>query len=160
MDGLHCGSWATTERSDVTARGYRRFRCRSWGCSFNERTGSLFTRLQYPPGVVCLVVLWRARYKLGLRDWAEMVLERGVIFTHEAVREWEAELAPVLSETPRKHRRDKGRVSVGRESRTLRRRFMFARPAVDAYGARRPAGDQRFAPSSTLSGGDIHIPLD
>jgi len=37
-----------------------------------------------------------------------MFLERGVIFTHEAVREWEVKLAPVLSETLRKHRR--GRV--------------------------------------------------
>ena len=47
------------------------------------------------------------RYKLSLRDLAEMFLERGVIFTHEAVREWEAKLAPVLSETLRKQRRGK-----------------------------------------------------
>src|SRR5215813_6585383 len=37
-----------------------------------------------------------------------MFLERGIVFTHEAVREWEAQLAPVLNETLRKHRR--GRV--------------------------------------------------
>jgi putative transposase len=37
-----------------------------------------------------------------------MFLERGVTFTHEAVRAWEAKLAPVLSETLCKHRR--GRV--------------------------------------------------
>ena len=54
-----------------------------------------------------LVVLWRVRYKLSLRDLAEMFLERGVVFTHEAVREWETKLAPVLSETLRKHRRGK-----------------------------------------------------
>jgi transposase-like protein len=36
-----------------------------------------------------------------------MFLDRGVSFTHEAVREWEAKLAPVLSETLRKHRRRK-----------------------------------------------------
>jgi len=57
--------------------------------------------------VVCLVVLWRVRYKLSLRDLPEMFLERGVVFTHEAVREWEAQLAPLLSETLRKHRRGK-----------------------------------------------------
>jgi transposase-like protein len=34
-----------------------------------------------------------------------MFLERGLVFTHEAVREWEAQLAPLLSETLRKHRR-------------------------------------------------------
>ena len=55
--------------------------------------------------MVCLVVLWRVRYKLSLRDLAEMFLERGLVFTHEAVREWEAQLAPLLSETLRKHRR-------------------------------------------------------
>jgi putative transposase len=36
-----------------------------------------------------------------------MFLERGVVFTHEAVREWEAKLAPVLSETLRQQRRGK-----------------------------------------------------
>src|SRR5262249_25974355 len=34
-----------------------------------------------------------------------MFLDRGVVFTHEAVREWEAKLAPQLSETLRQHRR-------------------------------------------------------
>src|SRR5215470_19794025 len=34
-----------------------------------------------------------------------MFLDRGVVFTHAAVRQWEARLAPVLSETLRKHRR-------------------------------------------------------
>jgi len=96
---------ATTERPDVTARGYHRFRCRSCSRGFNERTGSVFNRVQYPPDVVCLVVLWRLRYKLSFRDLAEMFLDRGVVFTHEAVREWEAKLAPLLSEALRKHRR-------------------------------------------------------
>jgi transposase-like protein len=54
---------------------------------------------------VCLVVLWRLRYKRSLRDLAEMFLDRGVVFTHEAVREWEAKLAPQLSESLRQQRR-------------------------------------------------------
>jgi putative transposase len=54
--------------------------------------------------VVCLVVLWRFRYKLSLRDLAEMFLQRGLVFTREAVRDWEAKLAPLLSETLRKRR--------------------------------------------------------
>jgi transposase-like protein len=53
------------------------------------------------------VVLWRVRDKLSLRDLAEMFLKRGVIFTNEAVREWEAKLAPVLSETLREQQRGK-----------------------------------------------------
>jgi putative transposase len=35
---------------------------------------------------------------------AEMFLQRGVSFTHEAVREWESKLAPLLSEALRKRR--------------------------------------------------------
>jgi putative transposase len=62
----------------------------------NERTGTRVNRLQYPTDIVCLVVLWRVRYKLSLRDLPEMFLERGLVFTHEIVREWEAQLAPVL----------------------------------------------------------------
>jgi putative transposase len=101
----HCRSSATTKRSDRTELGYRRFRCRACQREFNERTGTAFNRLQYPTDVVCLVVLWRFRYKLSLRDLAEMFLERGVSFTHEAVRTWEHTLAPFLSEVLRERRR-------------------------------------------------------
>jgi putative transposase len=72
---------------------------------FNERTGTRFNPLQYPTEVGCLVVLWRVRYKLSLRDLPEMFLERGLVFTPETVREGEAQRAPVLSEMVRKHRR-------------------------------------------------------
>jgi putative transposase len=54
--------------------------------------------------VVCLVVLWRFRYQWSLRDVAEMFLQRGLIFTHEAVRERESKLAPLLGETLSKRR--------------------------------------------------------
>src|SRR5215831_5530993 len=101
----HCESADTNERRERTALGYRRFRCRACHREFKERTGTCFNHLQYPTDVVCLVVLWRVHYKLSLRDLPEMFLERGIVFTHEAVREWEAQLAPVLSEMLRKHRR-------------------------------------------------------
>src|SRR5215471_20957520 len=107
MECPYCQSATTIERPELTTRGYRRFRCRACERGFNERTGSVFNRVQYPPEVVCLVVLWRVRDKLSLRDLAEMFLERGVVFTHEAVREWEAKLAPLLSETLRKQRHGK-----------------------------------------------------
>jgi putative transposase len=100
----HCESAATTERSARTELGYRRFRCRDCQHIFNERTGTPFNRLQYPTDVVCLVVLWRFRYKLSLRDLAEMFLQRGMIFTHEAVRNWEVKLAALLGEALRKRR--------------------------------------------------------
>jgi putative transposase len=100
----HCGSAATTERADRTALGYRRFRCHDCQRGCNERTGTPFNRLQYPTDMICSVVLWRFRYKLSLRDLAEMFLQRGIILTHEAVREWEHRLAPFFSEALRKRR--------------------------------------------------------
>jgi transposase-like protein len=33
---------------------------------------------------------------------AEMFLQRGIVFTHEAVREWEIKLRPCLTETLRR----------------------------------------------------------
>jgi putative transposase len=100
----HCQSAATTERPNGTELGYRRFRCRACKRIFNERTGTAFNRLQYPTDVICLVILWRLRYKLSLRDLAEMFLQRGMIFSHEAVREWERKLTPLLSDVLRKRR--------------------------------------------------------
>src|SRR3954452_25381291 len=54
---------AVTERSERTAQGYRRFCCRACGKHFNERSGTLLNRTQYPSDVIALVVLWRLRYK-------------------------------------------------------------------------------------------------
>jgi hypothetical protein len=69
------------ERPEHTAQGYRRFRCGNCGKQFNERSTGVLNRAQYPSDVIALVVLWRLRYKLSLRDLAEMFLTRGFIFT-------------------------------------------------------------------------------
>jgi putative transposase len=50
-------------------------------------------------------VLWRFRYKLSLRDLAEMFLQRGITLTHETVREWAMKLASLLADTLRQKRR-------------------------------------------------------
>jgi putative transposase len=105
MRCLGCGSTAVTERPERAAQGYRRFRCRECGKQFNERSAGLLNRTQYPSDVIALVVLWRLRYKLSLRDLAEMFLVRGIVFSHEAVRDWEAKLSPALAEELRRHRR-------------------------------------------------------
>jgi putative transposase len=54
---------------------------------------------------VLLVVLWRLRYKLSLRDLVEMFLERGFVFTHEAVGDWQAQFAPLIADQLRAKRR-------------------------------------------------------
>jgi hypothetical protein len=61
--------------------------------------------------IVLLVVLWRLRYKLSLRDLAEMFLEHGFVFTHEAVRDWEARFAPLLADGLRAKRRGQAAIS-------------------------------------------------
>ncbi len=107
MRCLECGSEAVTERSERTAEGYRRFRCRTCGKQFNERSGGVLNRTQDPSDVIALVVLWRLRDKLSLRDLPEMFAVRGIGFSHEAVREWEAKLTPALAEDLRRRRRGK-----------------------------------------------------
>src|SRR5208283_2332506 len=74
MRCMECGSSAVSERSERTVQGYRRFRCRTCGKQFNERSTGLLNRTHYPSDVIALVVLWRLRYKLSLRDLTEMFL--------------------------------------------------------------------------------------
>ena len=88
-----------------TALGYRRFRCQACRQRFNERTGTPFNDLQYPTDIVLLAVLWRLRYKLGFRDVAELLLQRGFEVTHETIRAWEVRFAPLLADQLRAKRR-------------------------------------------------------
>ena len=87
MRCIGCGSEAVGERRERTAQGYRRFRCRACGKQWNERSGTVLNRAQYLSDVIALVVLWRLRYKLSLRDLSEMVAVRGMVFSYEAVRD-------------------------------------------------------------------------
>ena len=93
----HCQSENISKYKETTSLGYAIFNCRAGQRRFNERTGTEFNHLQFPTDIVLLVVTWRLRYKLSLRDLTEMFVIRGYTFTHEAVREWEARFAPLLS---------------------------------------------------------------
>src|SRR3954470_22348091 len=137
MRCLECGSEAVTGRPERTAQGYRRFRCRTCGKQFNERSGGLLNRTQYPSDVIALVVLWRLRYKLALRDLPEMFLVRGLVFSHEAVREGEAKLAPALAEELRRRRRGQaGRSWYGDETYIkVQGRWCYLYRAIDRSGA-------------------------
>ncbi len=105
----HCHSDQTGRRGRRTSLGYRTFACRSCNSVFNERTGTCFNDLRYPSDLVLLAVLWRLRYKLGFRDVAELLLERGYEVTHETIRNWEFRFAPLLTDQLRAKRR--GRTS-------------------------------------------------
>lgn len=107
MNCPHCSSPTTIQLSKKTSLGYNTFSCKECSRTFNERTATPFNYLQFPTDVVLLVVLWRLRYKLSLRDLSEMFLSRGFEFTHEAVRDWETRFAPLITEQLRSRRRGK-----------------------------------------------------
>src|ERR1700686_1659917 len=104
MNCPHCTSPTTKEQHKKTILGYRTFRCFTCKHVFHERTGTPFNYLEYPTDVVLLAVLWRLRYKLSLRDVAEMFLARGFTFTHEAIRDWETRFAPLIAQQLRNKR--------------------------------------------------------
>ena len=137
MRCVGCGSAAVTERPERTAQGCRRFRCRCCGKQFSERSGTALNRAQYPSDVVALVVLWRLRCKLSLRDLPELLAVRGMVSSHEAVRGWEAKLTPALAEGLRRVRRGK----VGRGWRAdgthlkVAGRWCCVHRAIDRSGA-------------------------
>jgi hypothetical protein len=85
MQCLACGSAGVAERPEPTAQGYRRFRCRVRGKRFNECSGGRLNQTQYPSDVIVLVVLWRLRYNLSLRDLSKMFLIRGIVFKGHGV---------------------------------------------------------------------------
>lgn len=107
----YCLSLKPKQRSEKTTRGYRTYRYRQCRRAFHEWTGTPFHDLGYPPTIVLLVVFSRLRSHLSLRDLAEIFLERGVAFTHETVRDWEARFAPLITDQVQMKRRGQGGAS-------------------------------------------------
>jgi putative transposase len=83
------------------------------------------------------VIFWRLRYKLSLRDLPEMFLIRGIEFSYEAVRDWEAKLTPTLIDNLR--RRRKGRIGnswyVDETYIKVNGRWCYLYRAIDRSGA-------------------------
>ena len=80
----HCQSPQIRNLGLRTELGYQVFRCGACRRKSNERTGwtgTPFNYLELPTNIVFEIVLCRLRYKLSLRNLAEMFLLRGFEFT-------------------------------------------------------------------------------
>jgi hypothetical protein len=92
MDCVDCGSAAVTERRDLTAQGYRRFRCRDCGKQFNERSdGVLNSPLTKSGCAIRLSANGLRRIRMALRrqrarqaemlvTWSELLRSPGHVF--------------------------------------------------------------------------------
>ena len=104
MNCVYCSSRGVTERREVTARGYRRFRRRDCGRQVNERSDGVLNRTCPPSDIIAFIMFCRLRYRLTLRDLSEIMSLRGIEISYEAMRDWEAKLLPAMGDALRKRR--------------------------------------------------------
>jgi putative transposase len=56
---IRCGLEAVTERPEVTAQGYRWFRCRECDRQFDKRSGGVLNRTSLQSDIIAFVVFCR-----------------------------------------------------------------------------------------------------
>ena len=136
MNCPHCAEAMTQKRAKKTKLGYMTFFCPNCRRTFNERTGTPFNHLEFPTDSVLLAVVWRLRYKLSLRDVAEMFLARGFAFTHEAILDWETRFTPLLADQLRlkRHGQAGGSCSVDETYIKVHGKWCYVYRAIDHDG--------------------------
>ena len=105
MNCPYCQSSEVYDLSALTKLGYRQYRCSCCNKQYNERTGTLFNRLNYRSEIVVLVVHHYLRYKMSLDNIAEMMGTYGVSISHQTVHNWVHRFGPVLGTPFRQLRR-------------------------------------------------------
>ncbi len=88
MNCPSCDSSNILQRKAKTKRGFNQYQCRHCAKYFNERTSSVYNFTHYPPEIILMVVFFYYRYKLSFVDVTEIMALRGIIISHETVRQW------------------------------------------------------------------------
>ena len=88
MDCPHCKSTNVRLCKTKTSLRYDKYRCRSCGSQYNERTGTLFNFIEFPNEVVMLTVHYYYRFKVSLDDVVELMSMRGIYLSHQTVHNW------------------------------------------------------------------------
>jgi transposase-like protein len=86
--------------------------------------------------IIFEVVLWRLRFKLSLRDLAEMYSVKGFYFTRECVRDWEAKYAPLIADELKKERKGQAdqRWKADEVMLKVKTKFYYLYRAIDSKG--------------------------
>jgi hypothetical protein len=129
----HCEETAIVERRERTELGDRRFRCYTCHREFNERTGTRFNHLQDPtdPSVSCCGGALQTQPPGSGGNGPRA----GPDLYARSRAGWEAHLAPLLSDTLRKHRRGRSAELVcGQTYIKVKGRWTYLYRAIDRKG--------------------------
>ncbi len=94
-----------------------------------------------------MAVLWRLRYRLGFRDVAELLLQRGYDVTHETIRDWEFRFAPLLAEQSHRAVKQRYYPMLGFGSFEAARRFCAAFDELRQYFRIRRRSEAHVSPA-------------
>ncbi|WP_406851835.1 IS6 family transposase [Brevundimonas sp. BH3] len=94
-----------------------------------------FKRHRFPGSVICQAVRWYFRFTLSLRDVEELMAERGVEVSREAIRCWVNKFGPLIAANIRRNRdRPTGRWHLDEAVVRICGRRMYLWRAVDDEG--------------------------
>ncbi len=103
----------------------------------------------------------RLRYRLTLRDLSEILALHGIEVSHEAIRDWEAKLLPVMGDALRKRRHGTQRGAgtswyVDETYLKVRGRWTYLYRAIDRDGN---LIDAMLSEHRDMQGGESLLPL-